>query len=92
MFALKTAARQKIWKRLSKRYTIIKGIWYNTYALKERKVAYIFLLYFFGAYAPPANVAQQVVRFTRNEQVAGSSPAISSKKTDGTMPSVFLDQ
>ena len=37
-----------------------------------------------------ANVAQLVEQFTRNEQVAGSNPAISSKNLLGTFPSKFL--
>ena len=36
-----------------------------------------------------ANVAQLVEQFTRNEQVAGSNPAISSKKCSAIVPSIF---
>ena len=39
-----------------------------------------------------ANVAQLVEQFTRNEQVAGSNPAISSKNLLGTQPSKFFIQ
>ena len=37
-----------------------------------------------------ANVAQLVEQFTRNEQVAGSNPAISSKKSRRTMSARFF--